>query len=746
MRARCFLTVLVATFAASTLPSPGLAQTTTVFGPSQYVRTAGPPQTFPETFEHCGTGDCQIVVINGNADGTNRISSASISLNGIQIIGPSDFNQQVATIVKPVTLAEENQLVIRLTSNPRGFLTVSVECLSSPVVLTAGGPGVSLLDTTTLLSALPIFNTGTAAAENVQLTEITLSEGMLTLPPSLPIGLGTIPIGDSAILDTNFVGTFLPLADYVLEAEGTYEVGDASYCFSITSDLIVPPDAPGMRSLTTAMVDADQVADAPFPSLPRDPGSLDLVNGSRWTVPIGPLAPGTPTPTATETGMVPTILRGRRPRPPLGAGPGPIVFLANNPLGVTSGPFNGTASSIAEPSGSSSGGGVIFATANWVAAYSMDGGGSFTQLDPTTIFPNDAVGFCCDQIVQHVPSIDRFIWLLQGNGYRLAVASPADIISSGGTAWTYWNLTPQVFGQPVGTGFDYPDMSVGNDFLYMSWDAGFGCPSGCRQGFQVARTSLVGLQAGGTITVGFTDPPDGPMAWGSHLVQNTLDEIFWAGHNTNSQMRVFSLAENSNTYFWRDRGISSWARVALSSTTPDAQNWLAGSGGFPGTAIIGGTRSGNQIWFAWNAGTDGNFQQPHVEMVTLDRADDFNPSQQVQIWNNSYAFAYPALSTNFCTGEVGLSLEWGGGGNYENHVVGFWGDFVVYRTTMSNVGTTRFGDYVTIRQEPLTATNPGNLFNAYGYGLSSAPPPGTGTLTDIRHVVFGRPASSCIIN
>jgi hypothetical protein len=372
-------------------------------------------------------------------------------------------------------------------------------------------------------------------------------------------------------------------------------------------------------------------------------------------------------------------------------------------------------------------------------------GGPFTQLNPTTIFPNDAVGYCCDQIVQYVPSIDRFIWLLQGNGYRLAVARPADIISSGGTAWTYWNLTPQVFGQPAGTGFDYPDLSVGNNFLYISWDAGFGCPAGCRQGFQVARTSLAGLQAGGTITIEFTDPPDAPMAWGSHLVQNTADEIFWAGHNNNRNIRVFSLAENSNSYFWRDIGISSWANNALSSTTPDGQNWLTGSGGFPGNAIIGGTRSGNQVWFAWNAGTDNNFQQPHIEMVTLNRSNNFSVIQQVQIWNNSYAFAYPAMATNACTGEVGLSFEYGGNGNYEDHVVGFWGDFVAYITTGSNVGTTRFGDYVTIRQTPATQDNPGNLFSAFGYGLNSVPLPGAGIRTDIHYVLFGRPASSCSI-
>jgi hypothetical protein len=354
--------------------------------------------------------------------------------------------------------------------------------------------------------------------------------------------------------------------------------------------------------------------------------------------------------------------------------------------------------------------------------------------------------------VQYVPSIDRFIWLLQGStggtqagGYRLASASPQDIIDSGATAWTYWNLTPQVFGQPMGTGFDYPDMSVGNDYLYLSWDAGFGCPTGCTQGFQVARINLLEIEAGGTIGIGFTDPANGRVAWGAHISQNTLNEVFWAGHNDNSSMRVFTLAEDSNTYFWRDIGISSWATGGLSSTTPDGQDWLTKLRNFPNNAVHGLTRNGSHYWFAWSAGTDDNFDQPHVEMVTLDRNDDFSVVQQVQIWNDDYAFAYPALSTNLCTFEIGLSLEYGGNGDYENHVVGFWGDFVVYITTDSDVGTTRYGDYVTIRQEPPNDLNPGNLFSAFGYGLNAIPPPGSGTQTDVHYVRFGRPPSSCII-
>jgi hypothetical protein len=68
---------------------------------------------------------------------------------------------------------------------------------------------------------------------------------------------------------------------------------------------------------------------------------------------------------------------------------------------------------------------------------------------------------------------------------------------------------------------------------------------------------------------------------------------------------------------------------------------------------------------------------------------------------------------------------------------------VVFLTTGSNVGTTRFGDYVSIRNAPGTRTDPGNLFAAFGYGLTQTPPPASVTQTNIRYVLFGRPPSSC---
>jgi hypothetical protein len=733
------LILLGGAFLASMVPAANAVQMTTVFGPEQYTRMTAKPQTLTDTFEHCGTAPCELVIVNGDGTARSGISSATIGLNGKQVVSPSEFNQNVGQIVKPVTLADHNQLSVRLASKPGSFITVSAQCRASPVILSANSPGVSLEGQNSLLSAVTIANDGTVTAENVQVTAITLPNGTLISPLPLPSNLGTIPADGSAVLNANFSGgPFVAGQSYTLTIEGTYIVENATYCFTLSADLVVPP-GPGSNSLGSKDIPSSTVTGANFPHQPLNFDD-EKVNRPLWTVPTAPFVPGTPTPAGTDVTPAPF------------GDPPAINFNSNNSLNLISGNFNGQASTVAEPSGGATaidntGQRLIFSTANWTAAYSMDSGATFTQLDPTTIFPNDAVGFCCDQIVQYVPQINRFVWLLQGNGYRLAMASPDDIRNNGGTAWTYWNLTPGIFGSC--TSFDYPDMAVGNNALYISWDAG----QNCSGGFQVARIPLTGtngLLNAGTITISFTHPSDAPMAWGSHITQNTTDEVFWAGHNNNSNMRIFSLAEGSNTYFWRDVGISSWANNAPTSLTPDGKDWLAknfnGPGGnsFPRNGVIGATRSGNKLWFGWTAGTDSNFQEAHIEMVQLDRSNNFQKDQQVQIWNNNYAFAYPALATNACTGEVGLSFEYGGNNTYyENHVVGFWGDYVAYITTGSDVGTNRFGDYVTIRQAPATQADPGNLFAAFGYGLNKVPAPGTGTNTDVHYVLFGRPASTC---
>src|SRR4029077_16855578 len=76
--------VTAAILALLALLRPARAAADTVFGPQTYERSNGAPQTFTATFERCGTGPCRLIIVNGNADGTDRVSSATIALNGTQ--------------------------------------------------------------------------------------------------------------------------------------------------------------------------------------------------------------------------------------------------------------------------------------------------------------------------------------------------------------------------------------------------------------------------------------------------------------------------------------------------------------------------------------------------------------------------------------------------------------------------------------------------------------------------------------
>lgn len=395
---------------------------------------------------------------------------------------------------------------------------------------------------------------------------------------------------------------------------------------------------------------------------------------------------------------------------------------------------------------------IVLLSGNWFASLSVDGGGTFTTLNPTTIFPSgpttDAAGnlldngFCCDQVIQYVPEFDRFIWFMQfcGTGatclqginkVRIAAASPDDVRRSAGTAWTYWDIASAGVGIGTTT-MDYPDMSVGNESLYVSADA-------VGSGLLVVRIPLSEIAAGGTINYQYTNAADSATAYGGHITQNTGDEVFWLGHVSTSRVRAFSWREGSGSYFWRDIDINTWPNTDYSSTTPDGSDWLQFMAGFPGSAAIGATRrfvrdrQGSEAWFAWTAARGGGYPHPYVEVLVLD-TNSWTVIDQWPIWNPNIAFAYPSLCTNRDQ-EVGISLGWGGNNDYANHAVGILGDFVVWFSELSDAGVTRWGDYVTARR----CSPDSDLFAGVGYATLANTPPATGIRVNTRYTVFGRP-------
>jgi hypothetical protein len=79
-------------------------------------------------------------VTNGADDGTHRVSSAVVSLNGVKVLSPADFNQKVAQLQRSIAPNDlENILSVNLRSNPGGYLIVQV--LGEPTLDLPPDPG-----------------------------------------------------------------------------------------------------------------------------------------------------------------------------------------------------------------------------------------------------------------------------------------------------------------------------------------------------------------------------------------------------------------------------------------------------------------------------------------------------------------------------------------------------------------------------------------------------------------------------
>ncbi len=499
-------------------------------------------------------------------------------------------------------------------------------------------------------------------------------------------------------------------------------------------------DEPLSRPLNNASAEPHSVSGGNFP--PIEPsGEEDERNDDRARrVPTGPLRGSL----APSRGLSQFLQIQRRAEDtPGGAAGDPVVFSDYDPLGRTS--------NIGSPPdmNAARGGNVVMLSYNTRVQLSIDGANTWRELDPTTIFPSGPAtdsngnqldrGLCCDQILQYVPQIDRFIWLMQfcGTGpgsclnginkVRIASASPQQIINSNGTAWTYWDLFSSTFNLGTTT-MDYPDLSVGDNFLYFSADA-------VGTGLLVVRIPLNEIRDSLTINMNYTTPSDSGVAYGGHISQNTGDEVFWAGHNNSSQMRIFSMKEGSGQYFWRDINISSWPNGTISSIASDGTtDWLQFLGQtFPGNAVLGITRrNNNEVWFAWTASQGGGFPRAHIQVVEIN-ITNYSVISQWQIWNNDYAFAFPSLATN-ANNEVGISLAWGGNQNWGNNAVGILGDFIVWYPELSDTAITRWGDYVSVRRNtPYTL-----MFDASGYAVFNQTPPATGIRFDPYYIQFGR--------
>lgn len=106
----------------------------TTFGPRRFDRTTGPPNQYLEQFSlPAGVASpFSLHIQNGASDGSNRVSSATVKLNGTEILIQSDLNQNVAGIDRTVSLGATNTLELRLASNPGSYLIIDIAGTTTP--------------------------------------------------------------------------------------------------------------------------------------------------------------------------------------------------------------------------------------------------------------------------------------------------------------------------------------------------------------------------------------------------------------------------------------------------------------------------------------------------------------------------------------------------------------------------------------------------------------------------------------
>ena len=105
----------------------------------KYVRKEGPVSTVEDEFSVDIPGDDFLLHIQNGEDKKHRVSSAVISINGKQVVGPDEFNQQVGLIEKNITLKEDNVIAVKVTSAPGSFIIVNIiqKVLNHPPVITS---------------------------------------------------------------------------------------------------------------------------------------------------------------------------------------------------------------------------------------------------------------------------------------------------------------------------------------------------------------------------------------------------------------------------------------------------------------------------------------------------------------------------------------------------------------------------------------------------------------------------------
>ncbi len=318
---------------------------------------------------------------------------------------------------------------------------------------------------------------------------------------------------------------------------------------------------------------------------------------------------------------------------------------------------------VAEPSIGSNGR-IIYLSGNKFASVSGDYGNTWTWVDPFTKFPVPAglSQFCCDQSVFHDRTHNMTFWLLQyhrvnptvsgHNAITLAVAHGQKETFDG--TWTTYTITPQqtepVLYAAENWWFDYPDVAVSNNYLYITIN-----PNNLTQDAVAFRLSLDTLAAGAAL----------PNPWPHFIApqgflrptQGATDTMYFVQHIDNMTLRLWTWPEATPSPTYVDRTVNAWNNTVAHATCADGNNWLAYSLNVVQAAWV----AAGKIGAMWNSAEGGGFAYPQVRWA-LFNLSGLGLFDQGEIFSPNFAWAFPSANIND-RGEVGGTIGAGCGNN-----------------------------------------------------------------------------------
>ena len=251
--------------------------------------------------------------------------------------------------------------------------------------------------------------------------------------------------------------------------------------------------------------------------------------------------------------------------------------------------------------------------------------------------------------------------------------------------------TDQSFTATRKTLFDYPQVSFGDNFLYLTFNIIDTADA------IVCRFHTGQLRERGTLHFQYFVAVNNAYICPSEM---SGDRGLFVVQNNTSQLRVFDWHENSNTISRHDVNITTIPTEDWIIKTPDGNEWLT-PGSKIDSAVTGAARRRGELWAAWSGARkvhdrrENSFPHPYIGMAIIN-IPSMTLQQQRYLWNNEHAFAYPSLTSN-PSGEIAITFMWGGDHHFVRHGVGFLTGSTELVSTTSSKGITGGGHYITAR-------------------------------------------------